>query len=115
MSTVSERPPGATEASLRVDLADPIARAEGLASACEEAADIIAAGLDATAPPALRMLGRRSARENITKAANSLAACFAAVGLDLAMPPSAIRLRRERAPEPGASTTTGPSGAKGEP
>jgi hypothetical protein len=106
MTKVPDAPSGANPPPApHVDLADPAARAEWLASACEQTADIIAAGLDATAPPALRMLGRCAARENITKAARSLALCFAAVGLDLAAPRSAIRLRREQAGKPGDANT----------
>jgi hypothetical protein len=77
----------------RVDLTDADARAEWLAAACEQAADVIAAALDATAPPGDRMLGRRGAREQIEEAAGALASLFAAVGVDLDGPPSAVGSR----------------------
>jgi hypothetical protein len=78
----------------RVDLTDAAARAEWLDAACAQAADVIAAALDATAPPGERMLGRKGAREQIEDAADALATLFTAVGLDLDRPPVAVRLRR---------------------
>jgi len=80
----------------RVDFDDPAARAEWLAAACEQAADVIAAAFDATDAPGARMLGRKGAREQIEGAAGALTTLFAAVGLDLAAPPIAARLSLER-------------------
>lgn len=77
-----------------IDLGDADARAEWLAAACEQTADIITAGLDATAPPGERVLGRKGARDQIRDAADALASLFAGVGLDLAKPPQASRFRR---------------------
>jgi len=92
-------PPGAntTDPSAhRVDLADPVARAEWLAGTCEQAADVVAAALDATASPGQRMLGRRAARELISDAESALRVRCASVGLDLAAPPIALRQRLGR-------------------
>lgn len=95
MANVSDPPTGATAPpSPQVDLADPATRAEWLARACEHTADLIAAALDATAPPGLRMLGRKGAREIITETAGVLTANFAAVGLDLDAPPMGLMPRR---------------------
>lgn len=91
MPTVPERPPGANATappSDRVDLSDPSERARWLAGACEQVADVVAAGLDATSPPGQRMLGRRAAREHVADAERALRGLFAAVGLDLAEPSS---------------------------
>jgi hypothetical protein len=103
MATVPERPPGAkiTDPSAsRVDLADPAARAEWLADAWEQAADLRAAGLDATASPGARELGRPAARRIIRQAGRKLADLLTLAGL---APTSAVPSpRRARWPVSGA-------------
>jgi hypothetical protein len=84
MATVPERPPGANTTdppASPVDLADPVTRAEWLADVGEQAADLRAAGLDATAPPAARDLGRRAARRIIREAGRKLADLLTLAGL----------------------------------
>lgn len=84
MSNVQDRPPGAIDPLFHqvdlVDLADPAARARWLADLRQQTDDILAAGLDATAQPAERDLGRRAARRIITDAGRKLAALYAAAG-----------------------------------
>jgi hypothetical protein len=48
----------------------------------DQTADIIAAGLDATAPPGGRELGRRAARRQIIEAGRKIGDLFILVGLD---------------------------------
>ena len=63
-----------------VDLTDPAARAAWLTDMHTQIGDVVAAGLDATAPPAERDLGRRKARQIIEEGAEKLAALLAAAG-----------------------------------
>lgn len=85
MST-SQRPPGArvTDSPVAppfVDLSDPAMVQRWAADLREQIEDVIAAGLDATAPPGQRRLGRLLAREQVREAARSIEQLFAAVGL----------------------------------
>lgn len=85
MSTV-QRPPGAIVtdlpvASAVVDLSDVEMVRRWAVDLREQVDDAIAAGLDATAPPGRRRLGRALAREQIAGAAGSIERLFAAVGV----------------------------------
>lgn len=64
-------------------LTDPTTRAAWLADVRAQTADIIAAGLDATAPPGERDLGRREARRIIREAGGALASRLAEAGAPL--------------------------------
>ena len=85
MSTVL-CPPGAivTDPSVdppMVDLSDPEMVRRWAADLREQVDDVVAAGLDATAAPGRRRLGRALAREQIAEAAGSIERLFAAVGV----------------------------------
>ena len=85
MSTVL-RPPGAigTNPSVDrpiVDLSDPEMVRRWAADLREQVDDAVAVGLDATAAPGRRRLGRALAREQIAAAAGSIERLFAAVGV----------------------------------
>ena len=86
MSTVL-RPLGAIVADLSVDppvvdLSDPEMVRRWAADLREQVDDAVAAGLDATAAPGQRRLGRALAREQIAAAAaGSIERLFAAVGV----------------------------------
>jgi hypothetical protein len=87
MSTV-QRPLGAivTDRTVDppvVDLSDPEMVRRWAADLREQVDDVVAAGLDATAPPGKRRLGRALAREQIVGAAASIERLFAAVGESL--------------------------------
>ena len=64
-----------------VDLSDPAMVKRWAVDLREQIEDVIAAGLDATAPPGQRRLGRLLAREKVREAAGSIERLFAAVGL----------------------------------
>ncbi len=64
-----------------VDLSDPEMVRRWAAELREQVDDVIAAGLDATAAPGKRRLGRALAREQIAAAAGSVERLFAAVGV----------------------------------
>lgn len=76
--------PGSTAptpaAEPRLDRTDPRAVASWLADLRVQVDDIVAAALDATAPPARRMLGRGEARRQIEAAARKCRALFALAG-----------------------------------
>lgn len=85
MSTV-QRPLGAIVSDLPgvaavVDLSDGAMVRRWAVELREQVDDAIAAGLDATAPPGRRRLGRALAREQIAGAAGSIERLFAAVGV----------------------------------
>lgn len=77
MSTVSERPRGATTPA-PFDPTDPGALQRWLADVREQADDAICAGLDATAPLRRRVLSRAEARRKLLAARRALRALFAA-------------------------------------
>ncbi len=90
-STRGRRPPKLSDAAPvhatstvapRLDWHDPHAVAAWLADMRDQTADIIAAGLDATAPPGGRELGRRAARRQIIEAGRKIGDLFILVGLD---------------------------------
>lgn len=64
-----------------VDLSDPEMVRRWAADLREQVDDAVAAGLDATAAPGRRRLGRALAREQIAAAAGSIERLFAAVGI----------------------------------
>ncbi len=80
MATVQDQPPDANDPPAHVNLADPAARAQWLTALREETADAIAAGLDATARPSRRVIGRHEARRQIEDAARAIGTLFAAAG-----------------------------------
>ena len=85
MSTVL-RPPGAIVADLPVgsaiiDLSDGEMVRRWAVDLREQVDDAVAVGLDATAAPGRRRLGRALAREQIAAAAGSIERLFAAVGV----------------------------------
>ena len=88
MSTLL-RPPGAIVADLPVgsaivDLSDPEMVKRWAVALRAQVDDVVAAGLDATAAPGRRRLGRALAREQIAAAAGSIERLFAAVGVPAA-------------------------------
>lgn len=65
-----------------LDFGDPVALGAWLHAVREQARDIAAAGLDATAPPGARELGRKAARRIVTEAADKLELLFTEADLD---------------------------------
>lgn len=86
--------------ALSLDWGDPIALASWGADLRAQIADVIAAGLDATAPPADRVLGRKVARGQIEEAAEALAALFSFAGLsDVQAPLAGVAAHRNGKPD----------------
>jgi hypothetical protein len=110
MSTV-QRPLGAIVTDLPaasgvVDLSDGEMVRRWAVELREQVDDAIAAGLDATAPPGRRRLGRALAREQIAGAAGSIGRLFAAVGLAAKEVPHGDPARREGDTRGAPSGTT---------
>jgi hypothetical protein len=99
MVTLPERPLGANvtdppAALPRVDLGNPEVAKAWAADLLSQIHDAIAAGLDATAPPASRRLGRRLAREEIRGAEIAINDLFAAAGFAAVEAPRLAFTRR---------------------
>lgn len=65
-----------------LDFGNPAALGAWLHAVREQARDLAAAGLDATAPPGARELGRKAARRIVTEAADKLELLLAEAGPD---------------------------------
>lgn len=104
--TITGPSPGSRPTLPHADLADLETRTQWLAGVRSHVEDLVAAALDASAPPARRDLGRRQHRRIIVGAASALRDALDAVGApDVA---SADAARGPSSPARGRSEGDGP-------